>query len=306
MMRIARLMGTMGAVLALCACASAPMEPAPELDRVQAQEAEAPLVPMPVPMANPVKEERKKTKKEIMADIRQALKNNTSDQGDCSYEEGARAVCPWFDGHLYTMYVKKGGTNSLIYMNPDEKIVYHNLDRDEYFTTKVEWAGSKEGEKDLVRVQAWLPGAKTKLTILTTRREYQIMLITNHEDYNPGMRFVYPEQMTQGLEAPPERNVPVEDTTNIPLDKLNMKYTASGQIGELRGEQLRIFDDGKRTYVIFPEGVSARPPYFGIKSGDGENVEMIPDPKGHYIIRGIYRDAELQVGDDIIKIRRGR
>ena len=203
------------------------------------------------------------------------------------------------------MYLKAGGT-STIYMNPDETMIDHTLDSEDFFTTEPKWVGSKEGERDVLKIQAWKPGKKTKVTILTNRREYQIRLITNHQDFNPSMRFIYPEQMVAGLDAPPEREIQIEPATEIPLSRLNMKYTASGKIGDLKGEQLQVMDDGKRTYVVFPENVSARPPYFAVTDGHGDNVEMTTDPKGHYIIRGIYRDAELQVGDQIIKIKRGR
>jgi type IV secretory pathway VirB9-like protein len=245
-----------------------------------------------------------KTEKEVMAIIRQALKDSRRNPGECSYE-GARAVCPWADGQIYTMYVKAGEI-STIYLSPDEAMVDHSFSKDQFFSAKANWVGSTEGERDVLVVQAWMPGAKTKVTILTNRREYQISLITNRQDYNPSMRFVYPEQMAAGMSAPPERDVPVDPTTKIPLARLNTRYTASGQIGELKGEQLQVFDDGKKTYVLFPDGVSIRPPFFGKADGHGNNVEMTTDEAGNYIVRGVYRGAELQVGDQIISIKRGR
>ena len=82
-MRIAKIMGTVGAVLALSACAST-TTPVIEANRVQAVETEKPLIAAPLLTENPVKEEKPKTQKEIMAAIRQALKISTSNQGDCS------------------------------------------------------------------------------------------------------------------------------------------------------------------------------------------------------------------------------
>lgn len=304
MMRIAKIMGTVGAVLALSACAST-TTPEIEANRVQAVETEKPLIAAPLLTENPVKEEKPKTQKEIMAAIRQALKISTSNQGDCSYEEGARAICPWFNGHIYTMYLKSGEI-STIYLSPDEEMVDHFFSKDAFFTPKAKWAGSVQGMRDVIVVQAWMPHAKTKVTILTNRREYQIRLITNVADYNPSMRFVYPEQMIAGLEAPPVREVPLDPVTEIPLSRLNTRYSANGKIGELKGEQIQVMDDTKRTYVVFPEGVTIRPPYFAITDGEGNNVEMTTDPKGHYIINGVHREAELQVGDQVIKIKRGR
>jgi type IV secretion system protein TrbG len=299
MQRIAKIMGTVGAVLALSACASTP--PTPDVEMVQAQPASPPALPPLVLQENPVKEE--KVSKDPMVAIRQALKDSTRSPAECSYE-GARAVCPWFDGHLYTMYLSR--SNSTIYLNPDESMRHHYFDDDRYFTAKEDWVGSPDGERDILVITGWMPGTKTKLTITTTRREYQITVITNRRDYNPSLRFVYPEQMAAGLSAPPEHDVPVEPTTKIPLARLNTRYTASGQIGELRGDQLQVFDDGKKTYVLFPEGVSTRPPFFAEKDGGSNNVEMTTDDAGNYIVHGIYRAAELQVGEDIIKIKRGR
>ncbi|UEM08207.1 TrbG/VirB9 family P-type conjugative transfer protein (plasmid) [Skermanella rosea] len=299
-MRIARLIGTMGAVLALSACAATPDVPAP--DMVQAQPAPQPATPPLILTENPVKPE--KISKDPLAAVRQALKDSRRSLSECSYE-GARAICPWFDGHVYTMYLKAGEI-STIYLNPDEKMRHHYFSKDQFFSAKEDWVGSPEGERDVLVVQAWMPGAKTKVTITTTRREYQINLITNRSDYNPSMRFVYPEQMAAGMAAPPERDVPIDPVTKIPLARLNTRYTASGQIGELRGERLQVMDDGKKTYVVFPEGVSIRPPYFAQAGGSGNNVEMTTDEAGNYIIHGVYRAAELQLGHDVIKIKRGR
>src|SRR5687768_13538682 len=99
MRKIATIMGTVGAVLALSACASTPRTPDPEM--VQAQPASPPALPPLVLQENPVKEEKIST--DPMAVIRQALKDSTRSQAECS-PEGARMICPWFDGHIYTMY----------------------------------------------------------------------------------------------------------------------------------------------------------------------------------------------------------
>lgn len=303
MMRIAKIMRTVGAVLALSACASAPTFPDP--DMVQAQPVSEPPLPPMVLSENPIKAEKvPKTDKEVLAMLRQALKDSKRSLGECSYEEGARAVCPWFDGHIYTMYAKQGEI-STIYLSPDESLRHHYFSKDQFFEAKADWVGSSEGERDVLVVQAWLAGKSSKLTITTTRREYQINLITNRQDYNPSIRFVYPEQMAAGLSAPPEREVPVDPTTKIPLSRLNVRYTASGQIGELRGDQLQVMDDGKKTYVVFPEGVAIRPPFFAKAEGHGNNVEMTTDEAGNYVVQGVYRAAELQVGDQTITIKRG-
>lgn len=297
-MRIAKIMGTVGAVLALSACASTPPDP----DMVQARPVETPALPPLQLTENPVKAE--KISKDPMGAIRQALKDSKRTPAECAYE-GARMICPWFDGHIYTMYVKQGEI-STIYLSPDESLRHHYFSKDSFFEAKPDWVGSPEGERDVLVVQAWMAGKQSKLTITTTRREYQINLITNRQDYNPSLRFIYPEQMSAGAVAPPEREVPVDPTTKIPLARLNVRYVASGQIGELRGDQLQVMDDGKKTYVVFPEGVAIRPPFFAKRDGHGNNVEMTTDEAGNYIVHGVYRDAELQFGEQIIKIKRGR
>lgn len=303
MKTIARLMGTAGAVLLISACAAE--QPSPDLNLVQAQPVREPAVTLPLPMPNPVKEEKIETDPQKI--LRNALKASRRSIVECSFE-GARMICPWFDGHIYTMYLKAGET-STIYLSPDETMNDHSF-RDEYFTSKTGAVGSPEGERDVIEVVGWMPGKRTKLTVLTNRREYQINLITQKTDYNPSMRFVYPEQTQTGIEAglaaPPVRDVPVEPTTKIPLARLNLKYSASGKIGELTGEQLRVMDDGRKTYVIFPEGVQLRPPYFAHADGHANNVEMTSDESGNYIINGTYRSGQLEMGGSVITIKRGR
>lgn len=301
-MRIAKLMGTMGAVLALSACAAADPSISPDLESaqmVQAQPVTEPAVSLPVLMDNPVKAEE--PPKNPMMALRQAKSDSRVKVAACTFQK-SRMVCPWEDGSLHEMFLK-AGESSTIHLGPDERLEDHYF-MAENMETKISAVGSKEGERDVLLVTGWLAGKKNKLVILTNKREYQIYLVVNWKDSNPSLKFLYPEDIDPSIESPSVKDISREAQTRIPMSRLHFGYDVSGKIGDLSGDQIQVFDDGRNTYVIFPDVVSARPPYFAKKDGHGNNVEMTTDEKGNYIIKGVFTVAELQYGEKVIKIKR--
>lgn len=296
-------MGTMGAVLALSACATPDPSISHDLESaqmIQAQPVKEPAVPLPVLMDNPVKAEE--PPKNPMLLLRESLKDAKVGIVKCGFKPGVM-TCPWEDGRIYEMFLKSGET-SKIYLSPDEELLWRKI-KEERFTTKDQVSGSPEGERDVLLVEGWGVGSKAELLIGTNKREYHVILRVNSRDYNPIMKFIYPEDVDPSIPSPEVRDVPMEPMTRLPLSRLHLAYTASGKIDDLSGDQLQVFDDGRKTYVVFPDAVSARPPYFAKTDGHGNNVEMTTDEKGNYIIKGVFKAAELQYGDKVIKIKRG-
>lgn len=255
----------------------------------------------PMTRSNPAAREAKSRKKKTAAMLlEEALRDAQRDVTECVFR-GARMICPWFDGHMYIAYLKRGEV-STIEFGPDEKIAHWQLSSEDFFTAKAAFGGSQEGERDILLVQAWLTGKRTKLTVLTDRREYQIVLVTNAKLYNPSVQFTYPEIEAGRLPMP--RSVKRDKETGIPLQYLDTNYAATGHIGQLKGSDIAVMTDGKRTYIKFPPQNDTRPALFLETPDGGETPEYTPDEFANYWVKGVIQKAVLQVGSETIKIRR--
>ena len=90
----------------------------------------------------------------------------------------------------------------------------------------------------------------------------------------------------------------------IPLEKLNFRYTISGD--EPAWRPLRAFDDGRQTYIQFPRSIAAgeAPPLF-LVGPDGEAQLVNYRVAGrYYIVDRLFGAAELRLGGKEQKVVR--
>ena len=138
----------------------------------------------------------------------------------------------------------------------------------------------------------------TNLVINTDRRTYHIELRANPSVYMASVSWTYPEdelialQQAQDAEA---RAAPI--AASIPIEALNFAYRLSGDRPAWR--PLRVFDDGRQTFIEFPESVAQgqMPPLFGL--GEGNQAELLNyRVSGRFmIVDRLLERAELRLGD---------
>ncbi|MBA4747472.1 MAG: P-type conjugative transfer protein TrbG [Sphingopyxis sp.] len=138
----------------------------------------------------------------------------------------------------------------------------------------------------------------TNLVINTDRRTYHIELRANPSVYMASVSWTYPQDELIALRQAQEaeaRAMPV--AANIPIAALNFAYRVSGDRPAWR--PVRVFDDGRQTFVEFPENVAQgeMPPLFVL--GEGDQAELVNyRVSGRFMIVDRLLDrAELRLGD---------
>jgi type IV secretion system protein TrbG len=138
----------------------------------------------------------------------------------------------------------------------------------------------------------------TNLVINTDRRTYHIELRANPSVYMASVSWTYPQDELIALrqaQAAEAQAAPV--AANIPIEALNFAYRLSGDRPDWR--PMRVFDDGRQTFVEFPESVAQgqMPPLFAL--GEGDHAELLNyRVSGRFmIVDRLFQRAELRLGD---------
>ena len=138
----------------------------------------------------------------------------------------------------------------------------------------------------------------TNLVINTDRRTYHIELRANPSVYMASVSWTYPQDELIALRQAQEaeaRAAPV--AANIPIAALNFAYRLTGDRPAWR--PVRVFDDGRQTFVEFPESVAQgeMPPLFAL--GEGDQAELVNyRVSGRFMVVDRLLDrAELRLGD---------
>ncbi len=114
--------------------------------------------------------------------------------------------------------------------------------------------GSGSNQQTVVSVKPTDAGLRTNLIIATTRRLYEINLVSNSSSYTGNVTFTYPEDAQaawQQYQADAGRRY--ADTTLASgqnLASLDFNYALSGDRPAWR--PLRVYSDGIKTYIQFP------------------------------------------------------
>ncbi|MBA4306899.1 MAG: P-type conjugative transfer protein TrbG [Sphingopyxis sp.] len=138
----------------------------------------------------------------------------------------------------------------------------------------------------------------TNLIINTDRRTYHIELRANPSVYMASVSWTYPQDELIALRQAQEAEARAEPVAaNIPIDALNFAYRLSGDRPDWR--PVRVFDDGRQTFVEFPESVAQgeMPPLFAL--GNDDQAELLNyRVSGRFMIVDRLLDrAELRLGD---------
>lgn len=140
-------------------------------------------------------------------------------------------------------------------------------------------------------VKALEENAHTNMTVVTNRHTYQFDLRSkkagdgDEAQLSYVVRFFYPED---GWDAPapaiPIDAVPVAAPVPVipeaPAQAFNFNYTLTGPDGFA---PLKVFDDGKATFFLFPNNLRSIPKIYALQEGRTE--ALLPShPQGSYIV----------------------
>ncbi len=155
------------------------------------------------------------------------------------------------------------------------------------------------------------PDLETNLAINTDRRSYLLELHSYAETYMAQLVWHYPEDELARLQAQASELATQQKSTApvVGIDALNFNYTIQVVKGSPAWTPLQAFDDGRRTFLRFPEAMLVReaPALFVLRDKDTQLVNY--RVKGDtYVIDRLIDSAELRVGQqdqEIVRIVRG-
>lgn len=155
-------------------------------------------------------------------------------------------------------------------------------------------------EQQHLLVKATRPGIYTNLTIFTDRRTYHIELESYKDTYMAAVNWDYAndswEAYDKQLEKTRDHNDTV-DTARVDLSNASFAYEITVKKGNPEWTPVRVFDNGTKTFIQFPNivAVTDAPVLYVKKYGAQQIVNY--RPKGRYfVVDGIFPRYELRVG----------
>jgi type IV secretion system protein VirB9 len=149
------------------------------------------------------------------------------------------------------------------------------------------------------------PGLDTNLLITTDRRAYYLRLLSKPEEYVARVAFAYPDDMDnerkwqQHLAVQKEQQIRSTRIAELPpnaTDAMFFNYRLKGGNENIR--PVRVFDDGKKTYIQISAAAKSREaPVLVVIGPDGKQEMVNYRVKGDmYIVDRLFDRAELILG----------
>lgn len=222
--------------------------------------------------------------------------NNTARQRpDSGSFQEARHIYTYEPGALYELYTNPNYVSTIL-LEPGE--ILNNIaagDTSRWMVSQAEGETDSEG-RTIVLVKPQAANLRTNIVLITDRRTYLVEAVSRGDSvYSAQVAWTYPQSTEQG------------HTPGI--ENLNFNYRIRATRGQ-RPEWLptRAFDDGRRTYVEFPNAVASSdmPPLFVI-TADGAELVNYRVQGQRYVVDRIFETAELRLGTNaqtIVRIER--
>jgi type IV secretion system protein TrbG len=149
------------------------------------------------------------------------------------------------------------------------------------------------------------PGLDTNLLITTDRRAYYLRLLSKPEDYVARVAFAYPDdednerKWQQHLAEQKEQQMKSTRIAEMPpntIESMFFNYRLKGGDDSIR--PVRVFDDGKKTYIQISEAAKNREaPVLVVIGSDGKQEMVNYRVKDDmYIVDRLFDRAELVLG----------
>lgn len=218
----------------------------------------------------------------------------------------ALQVYPFSEGVLYRLLAAPERVTDIV-LQPGEAIVAVAAGDTARWTVGDTTSGSGEAKRVHIFVKPFAAGLSTNLIIATDRRIYRIQLESTEKVAMAALAWTYPQDELIALKrvtAPP----PIDAAAEIPVEHLNFVYTISGDRPAWR--PLRVFDDGRQTYLEFPANLAAgeAPPLFVIEEGQPALVNYRLAGR-YYVVDRLFDVAELRLGSKrqaVVRIGRNK
>lgn len=190
---------------------------------------------------------------------------------------------------------------TIITLEPGEKFTSITSGDPASLSYSVAVSGSSTGvETQQVLVKPMLSKFSTNLVIATDKRIYNILIVVGASSkVTRNVAFWYPEEMTAKINqkiAKQNQELYAEQIPQLDLASANFSYKVTGD--DPSWKPIRVFDDGKRTFIQLAKGVDNKNlPTVMIQSDAGSDVKYNQSYYSPYIvIDGIFGQAKMIQG----------
>ncbi len=209
----------------------------------------------------------------------------------------ATQIYDYAPGALYEVYGAPGFISTVL-LEPGEAIVTVAAGDTTRWMVEQAVGGDVANARAMLLIKPTRANIRTNIVLVTDRRSYAIEAIaTNGQTYSAQTAWRYPAA-DSGLAG-----------GSAGLDTLNFGYRIRTVRGfNPRWRPVRVFDDGRKTYIEFPPAMatSEAPPLFIIENGEAGLVNYRVSG-GRYVIDRLFDIAELRLGAErpvIVRISR--
>lgn len=217
-------------------------------------------------------------------------------------------VYPYQEGQLYRLYAAPEQVTDIALQAGEALISVAAGDTVRWIVGDTT-SGSGAAKRIHILVKPSAPSLKTNLLISTDRRTYHLALESTERTAMAALSWTYPQDELMAIERAAddaEAQRPVAD--GLALDRLNFDYRISGDDPEWR--PLRVFDDGRQTFIAFPAIISVgeAPPLFVTGTSGEAQLVNYRMRGGYYVVDRLFDAAELRLGEkdqDVVRITRG-
>ncbi|PZO46949.1 MAG: P-type conjugative transfer protein TrbG [Alphaproteobacteria bacterium] len=282
-----RLLVLLLASSALAACATTELAPVAEGDGVETGQAELRgmldvATPAPPPVPPRQRRGREASPLQVLAEANTAARQRPTRD---NFNQ-AQHVFTYQPGAIFELYTNPNYISTIL-LEPGETLT-DIAAGDTSRWTVTEATGESETElRTIVLVKPQTSGLRTNIVLITDRRTYLVEAVSQAgQTYAAQVAWSYPQNASGSAGGIPS------------IDRLNFSY----RVRTVRGRApiwtpSRVFDDGRRTWIEFPEGVVAAdmPPLFVI-TGEGAEITNYRVQGQRYVVDRPFDRAELRLG----------
>jgi len=213
-------------------------------------------------------------------------------------------------GSLYQVYAAPMRVTDIA-LEPGEKLVGQPASGDVVRWVLALGKSMQAGVEQLhVYIKPTRPDLETNLAINTDRRSYMLELHSYADTYMAAVQWHYPQDEMARIEAQAaEAATAARDSAPVVgLEALNFNYAIHVEKGLPQWTPVQVFDDGRRTFIRFPEAMLVReaPALFVLRNNETQLVNYRVK-KDFYVVDRLVDSAELRVGQqdqEIVRILR--
>jgi type IV secretion system protein VirB9 len=144
-------------------------------------------------------------------------------------------------------------------------------------------------------------GLESTAIITTDRRVYHLRLLSRARGHTPYVGFSYADDLSRQLLArkkQDQRKAEWSSATvegrHVDLSRLNFNYSVKGD--KVRWRPLRVYDDGRQTFIQLPGAMTGEMPVLLVRKGGTDVVVNYRVNDGTMIVDGLFERIALVLG----------